>query len=150
MTTFCLTFKPYDPKKAPLGWPIEDLRDLIARFGIDPASATEWWRFAAFRKGKAGDRVLVFKQGDDPRGIFGSGVIVDGPSFVGTTTDKEQKWRMLVQFDRLVDPTKKLLLPLKGNESLFPKSLVEAQASGTKVSDDVAESVFKRLAAASP
>jgi hypothetical protein len=57
---------------------------------------------------------------------------------------------MLVQFDRLVDPTKKLLLPLKGNESLFPKSLVEAQASGTKVSDDVAESVFKRLAAASP
>jgi hypothetical protein len=145
MATFCITFKPFDPKKAPLGWPLKDLQNLIARFEADPAGATEWWRFAVFRKSRSGDRILLFKQGDDPRGIFGTGLLVDGPSFMQTATDTKPKWRMQVRFDRLVDPTKKFLLPLRGNESLFPQSLVRAQASGTKVSDDVAEKLLERL-----
>jgi putative restriction endonuclease len=150
VTTFCLTFKPHHPKKAPLGWPLKDLQNLIARFEVDPTAATEWWRFAAFRKAKLGDRILLFKQGDDPRGIFGTGTIVDGPSHMLTATDKKPKWRMLVRFDRLVDPTTRYLIPLKGNEQLFPKTLVDAQASGTTVPDNIADKILDRLTALTP
>jgi hypothetical protein len=56
-------------------------------------------------------------------------------------------WRVLVRFEKLVDPTEpeqRFLIPLKGNESLFPSTLVNAQASGIRVPDAVATELEKR------
>ena len=75
MSAYWLTFKPLG-RTAPAGWPIENLRDLVTRFEADPSGTTEWWRIAAHQSARVGDRVYLFKQGDDPRGIFGVGTIV--------------------------------------------------------------------------
>jgi hypothetical protein len=147
MSTFWLTFKPFDPVKAPLGWPVQHFKDLLDRFGRNPMEATEWWRFAAHKKGKVGDRILLFKQGVGARGIFGVGTIIEGPAKKKAPTDHKEMWRVLVRFEKLVDPTKpneRFLIPLKGNEILFPATLVEAQASGTTVPDAIAAEFEQR------
>src|SRR4051812_33358531 len=112
MRAYWLTFKPLGPA-APRGWPMENLKDLVRRFGADPADATEWWRIATHRSAQVGDRVYLFKQGDDPRGIFGVGTIVGGPERRGGSSDQEGvRPRALVRFEKLVDPTEGFLLRL--------------------------------------
>ena len=69
MSAYWLTFKPLGCT-APAGWPIENLRDLVTRFEADPSGTTEWWRIAAHQSARVGDRVYLFKQGDDPRGLL--------------------------------------------------------------------------------
>lgn len=147
MSTFWLTFKPFHSVKAPLGWPIQHFKDLLNRFNRNPLEATEWWRFVACRQGGSGDRVFLFKQGVGPRGIFGVGTIIDGPAKKKAPTDDKMMWRVLVRFEKLVDPTEpdeRFLIPLKGNEALFPSRLVNAQASGTKVPDAIAAALEER------
>src|SRR5690242_8192792 len=98
MNGYWFTYKPHGPR-APRGWPIESLRDLIRRFEGNPSSATVWWRCASFKQARIGDRAYVFKQGDYPRGIFGVGTIIGGPEERNEQSDREGlTWRALLRF----------------------------------------------------
>ncbi|GJE62065.1 HNH endonuclease [Methylobacterium trifolii] len=145
MSSYWLTFKPLGPG-APRGWPIEHLRDLIRRVDADPDSTTEWWRIAAHGSASAGERVYIFQQGTNPRGIFGVGRIVGSPKKMRTSTDPDVRPRAQIRFERLVDPTTGFLLPLEAIDDVVPATLVNAFASGWKVADEVADELEKRLA----
>lgn len=145
MTTYWLTFKPLGPS-APRGWPIEQLRDLIRRFEDNPDSATEWWRIVSSRSARIGDKIYLFKQGDDPRGIFGTGTIIAGPELRHEPSDLSgAQPRVLVRFTRLVDPTTNYLLRLDELEDIVPNHLIRAQASGNSVPEDVHIELERRL-----
>jgi putative restriction endonuclease len=145
MPAYWLTFKPRGPS-APRGWPIEELRELVGRFDADPGAATEWWRIASHRSAQIGDRVYLFKQGDDPRGIFGVGNIVARPETRSVPSDNLGPVpRALVRFVRLVDPSRDFLLRLEDIADVVPPTLINANASGNSVSDDIASEIDRRL-----
>jgi putative restriction endonuclease len=86
-----------------------------------------------------GDTAYAFKQGKDPRGIFGVGTIVDGPADVALKTDGGlPRRRVLIRFSQLVDPTKEFLRTLEELQGVLPSNLINANASGTKIPEDVA------------
>ncbi|WP_162241334.1 HNH endonuclease [Methylobacterium sp. Leaf113] len=140
-----MTFTPRGPR-APKGWPIGDLQNLVNRVETDPKNTTEWWRISSRKAARIGDRVYVFKQGKNPRGIFGVGVIVGGPEVRSTPTDPLKCPRAEIRFERLVDPTKEFLLPLEANKDILSDNLVTAHASGNSVPDEIANELEKRLA----
>ena len=145
MPAYWLTFKPLGPT-APRGWPVEKMKGLVKRFENDPAGATEWWRIAAHQSARVGDRVYLFKQGDDPRGIFGVGTIVDGPEIISSPSDQEgQRYRALIRFEKLIDPAEGFLLRLNEILDVVPPNTVVAQASGTRLPDEVSVELERRL-----
>jgi hypothetical protein len=139
MTAFWMTWKPE-------GWPVERLRDLINRFQADPAT-TEPWRVQAHRQAKPGSRVYLFKQGRDPRGIFGVGEIAEEPRLIPDQSVNPASPQQFVpiRFLRLVDPTEEMLLPLDDLQDIVMPSSINANASGTTLTDDLAEELDKRL-----
>ncbi len=54
--------------------------------------------------------------------------------------------RANIRFQNLVDPTANFLLSLAAIDDFVPRSLIAAQRSGTRVSDDVAAELERRLA----
>ncbi|GGC69247.1 hypothetical protein GCM10011504_53930 [Siccirubricoccus deserti] len=147
MSAYWMTFKPLGPG-APKGWLIERLQDLVERFDADSSGATEWWRIASHASARVDNRIYLFKQGFDPRGIFGVGTIVQGPEYRDNSSDHEgMQHRALIRFTALVDPTKGFLLAVPEIADIVPPSVINAQASGNKVADDVAEQLDRRLAA---
>lgn len=145
MAAYWLTFKPLGPE-APKGWPVDKLRVLIERFQRDPDEATEWWRIASHKSASIGDRVYLFKQGSGTRGIFGVGEIIEGPELRDNQEDQEGlRHRARVRFTRLVDPTNTLLLALPEIEDVVPNTLINAQASGYRVTAEVAQELEWRL-----
>lgn len=94
-----------------------------------------------------GDRVYLFKQGSDPRGIFGVGEIIETPSLLDDPTDIEEgpRYRAKVRFQRLVDPTQAFLLDLQTIQDIVPETLITAQASGNGVPEGVASELERRL-----
>jgi hypothetical protein len=54
--------------------------------------------------------------------------------------------RANILFQKLVDPTDGFLLPLAEVDDFVPQSLIAAQRSGTRVTDDVAAELERRLA----
>ncbi len=145
MSAYWLTFCPAE--EAPdRGWPLAELRDLIARVSLAPES-TEWWRIHSHQQARVGDRVYIFKQGTaSPRGVIGVGEIVTAPDFRPTPIDLPPRWRVEIRFQKLVDPTQEFLLSLFAIEDIVPASLVTAAASGFSVPDDVALELERRLA----
>lgn len=140
MTAFWMTWKPE-------GWPIERLRDLIRRFEKDPAGTTEAWRILAHRQAHVGGRAYLFKQGKGQRGIFGVGTIVSEPILdPDQSPDPDHPQHFVdVRFDRLVDPTRSMLLPLDELEDVVTASRIRSQASGTTISDAIAAELDRRL-----
>ena len=138
---FWLTYKPLEPGSTK-GWPREKLSVLVREFGSDPNATTEWWRLSAHRIARVGDGVVLFKQGEEPRGIFGRGVIVSGPMIrADGGGDDGEKWRVEVRFTELVDPDDTLILPLNELDralSLERNNLVNTQASGNRVPPAIA------------
>ena len=145
MPAYRLTFRPTE--EAPdRGWPLAELRDLIARVNANPGT-TEWWRIQSRQKARVGERVYLFKQGTaSPRSLIGVSEIVTAPDFRSTRTDPEPRWRAEIAFQKLVDPTQEFLLSLSAIEDAVPASLVTAAASGFSVPDDVELELERRLA----
>ncbi len=124
MTAFILTWKDKV-------WPYEHLLKLIDRFRQDGV-AEDLWRVSAHRRARPGDLVILLKQGDDPRGIFGFGFILDAPTLRSDPSDHgPPKMRARVRLTRLVDPKiERLLIPLNELEGVLPSWQINAQASG--------------------
>ncbi len=135
MTAFWMTWKPE-------GWPLEQLRDLVQRFERD-SSADEPWRIIAHKRAKVGDRVFAFKQGSEPRGIFGVGTITAPPSIRPELSPHSEQLQYFapVHFTSLVDPTDHFLLPLEDMIEIVPGRLIRAQASGYPMPPDAAASI---------
>ena len=154
MSAFWLTYKPLSAS-SPRGWPAAEMTKLVQLFETDPASATPLWRLASHQTARVGDRVFLFKQGNDPRGIFGFGEVIEPPSAQVDPTDinREPRPRAKIRLERLVDPAQTFLLDLQALEGVVPETLITAQASGNSVSEEVAAEIERRLAqflAASP
>jgi putative restriction endonuclease len=146
MAAYWLTYKPLNAA-SPRGWPAEELSELVRRFDIDPANTKTLWRIASHQSARMGDRVYLFKQGADPRGIFGVGEIVELPRLQKdpTDTDEAPRYRTKIRFDRLVDPAQEFLIELSAIDEIVPETLITTQASGIGVPEDVAIELEKRL-----
>ncbi len=145
MPAYWLTFKPRSAT-TPRGWPIEDLRALVRRFEDNPVTTSEWWRIASSKSARVGDRVYAFKQGNDPRGIFAVGTIIKGPVLISADLDPTPRYRALIQFEALVDPTESFLPSLAQISDIAPSTLIDAQASGTSVPPGIISELERRLA----
>src|SRR4051794_7611685 len=105
MASYWLTYKPLSAT-SPRGWPAEELAELVRRFEINPKSTPTLWRIASHHSANVGDRVYLFKQGSDPRGIFGAGEIIEPPRLQEDPTDIDEgpRYRAKIRFDQLIDP----------------------------------------------
>jgi hypothetical protein len=149
MPAYWLTFKPLAPD-TPLGWPIEKLQDLVRRFEDDP-NVEEWWRIASYKAARPGDRVYLFKQGDDPRGIFGVGTIAGKPEERDEPSDTGGlRFRVPIRFERLVDPTRNFLLRLEEIGDSVPSGLIKALASGEGVPEEKIPELERKLSSSLP
>lgn len=93
----------------PSGWPYEKLRALVDDYDLGK-EVTEPWRCLAHKSAKLGDTAYMLKIGSGPHGIFGVGTIT-GPSQKNLSAPpNENPWQVPITFDRLVDPTKTLLV----------------------------------------
>jgi len=89
---------------------------------------------------------LLFKQGSDPKGVFGVGEIIERPGLQTDPSDNEgPRYRAKIRFDRLVDPSREFLIGLDTINDIVPETLVNAQASGNRVPQAVALELEKRL-----
>lgn len=148
MPAFWLTYKPLT-KNSPRGWPREQMDALVRRFEADPLSATPLWRMASTRVARSGDRVFLFKQGENPRGIFGLGELIENPrdQFDPTDIDAGLTPRARIRLTHLINPSQGFLLDYESIEDVVPKNLVEAQQSGNRVDEEVAQKLYARLEA---
>lgn len=134
-----------EPEK---GWPYEELKKYIDTVNIHNPLEIENWRMSAFKEAKIGLRVFAFRQGSDPRGIFGIGHIAGQPFYSNTIVKKKNtnRWFAPVQFSSLVDPTKRLLLKYEdffdlaqGNKDREREieNLRVRQSSGTRIPPEI-------------
>jgi putative restriction endonuclease len=144
MPAYWLTYKPLGPA-SPRGWPAEELRKLVERFQTDPSRTTTLWRIASHQSARVGDRVYLFKQGSNPRGVFGVGEIIEAPRLQNDSAD-EPRYRAKIRFDMLVDPSREFLVGFEIIERIVPETLIDAQASGNAVPSHVAEKLETYLA----
>jgi hypothetical protein len=123
------------------------MTSLVRRFQSSPASATALWRINAHQTARIGDRIYLFKQGSEPRGIFGLGEIIGAPTLRDDPADIEGglKYRAEIRFDHLVDPSAEFLLDYQAIQDLVPETLIAAQASGNSVPEEVSAELDARL-----
>ena len=146
MPAYWLTYKPLSPTSR-RGWPADELSKLVQRFEANPVNTTALWRISSHQSAKIGDRVYLFKQGDDPKGIFGTGEIIEAPREQEDPTDTEGvfRYRAKIRFEQLVDPSRNFLIAFKEVERIVPEFLISAQASGARVPEDAATELEKYL-----
>lgn len=146
MSAYWLTYKPLGPL-SPRGWPATEMSKLVGRFEADPASATPLWRIASHKTARIGDRIYLFKQGSDPRGIFGVGEIIESSRLLTDPTDIDEgaRNRVKILFNQLVDPSRAFLLDYQTIKDIVPGKLIAAQASGNRVPNDVASKLENHL-----
>ena len=154
MPAYWLTYKPLSAS-SPRGWPESEVSELVLRFKTDPASATPLWRISSHQTARIGDRIYLFKQGNDPRGIFGVGEIIETPRLQTDPDDIDggPRHRAKIRFNRLVDPSQEFLLDYQTVQEIVPQTLITALASGNGVPEEVAtalDSHISPLLAASP
>jgi len=124
------------------GWPYEELKKLVQRFALD-GDTLEEWNCKSYRQVKTGDRVFLMKQGDDSRGLFGSGRIVRDPypDLRKTYKNGSHPYDVDISFDFLSDPVQcDVLISLsKLNSISKERGLWHSQFSGKEIPADVAQ-----------
>jgi hypothetical protein len=126
MTAFILTWKEDV-------WPYEELRKLIDTYKRDGVVETIW-RVGANRQAKPGHLAFFLKQGDNPRGIFGFGILLDAPSMRSDPSESEPgalRMRATVRLERVTDPkSEPSLIPLRELVGVLPDWQIDQQKSG--------------------
>jgi 5-methylcytosine-specific restriction protein A len=112
----------------------QDVKDL-AETGI----FVDAWSCASHKAVREGDRAYLIKLGKDPKGIMGSGYISSEP-FMGENHSGQPSMRILINFERLLDPYNDVILSL---DILKSGSLAaqhwSTQSSGIKIKPEVAD-----------
>ena len=124
------------------GWPYEELKKLVQRFELD-GDTREEWNCKSYKQVKTGDRVFLMKQGDDPRGLFGSGRIVRAPypDLRKTYKNGSHPYDVDISFDFLSDPVQRdVLISLPKLNSISKDSgLWHSRFSGKEIPAEVAQ-----------
>lgn len=146
MPAFWLTYKPLSGA-APRGWPSEEMDKLVRSFEENRELATPLWRIASSKIASIGDRVYLFKQGVGRRGIFGVGELIEAPRVQTDPTDIDAgpTVRARIKLIYLVNPSSDFLLELESVSDVLPVTLIEAQQSGNRVDDALADELDRRL-----
>ena len=116
-------------------WPDieQDVKDLA-----DTGIFVDAWSCASHKAVREGDRAYLIKLGKDPKGIIGSGYISSEP-FMGENHRGQPRMRILINFERLLDPYNEEILSL---DVLKSGSLAaqhwSTQSSGIKIRPEVA------------
>lgn len=117
-------------------WPDleQDVKDL-AETGI----FVDAWSCSSHKAVREGDRAYLIKLGKDPKGIMGSGYISSEP-FMGENHRGQSRMRILINFERLLNPYNEEILSL---DVLKSGSLAaqhwSTQSSGIKIKPEVAD-----------
>lgn len=96
-----------------------------------------------------GDQVFVLKQGRGPKGIFGSGTIINKP-YLGDAGNGKTQWMAVVRFTTLVDPLEELFVPEAVLRSILTDDQMKARASGDPISDEQSSAILKHITGSSP
>jgi 5-methylcytosine-specific restriction protein A len=144
MPAFLLTWNPNK-------WPWEDLPELAARVRRGE-EVQQSWSSGGRRSMPLGARVFMLRQGVEPKGVFGSGWVVDVPR-LGEHWDIEKRGagiqELYVTFvlDALLDPAQDGPLDLRSaTTGPLSRVNVNVQRSGTQVADEGWRSLEKRWA----
>jgi HNH endonuclease len=125
----------------PKGWPYAKLRALVDSYERGQ-KVTEPWRCQAHKAAKPGDTAYLIKLGDGLQGIFGIGTITGPAQRNPLALPKENPWQVPITFDRLVDPTKAVLVSAEQLASIpVPTNTWHPRASGTSLSEIAARQI---------
>jgi 5-methylcytosine-specific restriction enzyme A len=139
MATYLLAWNPRR-------WTWDDLSDMASQVRDGHVVKTRW-SCGSSKKIAKGDRVFLIRLGVEPRGIFGSGRVVEG-SFPGHHWDRERAASGVftnfveIRFDVLLDPEIDKILPRTLlNEPPFSQMHWDTQMSGVRIPDGVAKNL---------
>ncbi len=104
LNTFLFAWNPVK-----FDWPEIGEQSQLLRSG---RRVIESWSCASHKKIKHGDRAFLSLVGAEPRGIFASGYVASDP-FIGRNRRGKDNYRVLIDFDVLLDPKKDHVLPLE-------------------------------------
>jgi 5-methylcytosine-specific restriction protein A len=124
----------WNPIKFP--WPeLSEQIELLKKGG----KVQESWTCASHKKVKKGDRAFVSYVGLEPRGLFASGYVSSEP-FIGKNRKGNDAYRVLIDFDVLLDPAKEPILTLELLKmGKMEKQLWTPQASGIAIKTELLE-----------
>ncbi|PZR11020.1 MAG: hypothetical protein DI539_20905 [Flavobacterium psychrophilum] len=117
-------------------WPDleQDVKDL-AETGI----FVDAWSCSSHKAVREGDRAYLIKLGKEPKGIMGSGYISSEP-FMGENHRGQPRMRILINFERLLDPYHEEILSLDVLKSgALAAQHWSTQSSGIKIKPEVAD-----------
>ncbi len=147
MPTYLLAWNP-----SRWEWKDEDLSRMV--HAIEKGEIiTDRWSCGKTKRIKKGDRVFLIRLGEDPRGIFGSG-IVTRKTYEDLHWDDElaQSGKLSkfveFQYDILVDPEKGTILSreILKNDPRFAQMHWDTQMSGIRIPDGIAIELEKTWA----
>ena len=99
----------------------------------------ESWTCASHKKIKKGDRAFISIVGVETRGLFASGY-VSSPPYVGKNRKGNEAYRVLIELDALLDPSKEEILTLDLLRiGAMEKQLWTPQASGITIKPELLE-----------
>lgn len=124
----------WNPEKWPWSDLEQDVKDLE-----ETGLFTDAWSCSSHKAVREGDKAYLIKLGKEPKGIIGSGYISSEP-FMGENHRGQLRMRILVNFERLLNPYKEEILTL---DVLKSGSLAaqhwSTQSSGIKIKPEVAD-----------
>ncbi|MES2133580.1 MAG: hypothetical protein V4506_14625 [Bacteroidota bacterium] len=131
INTFLFAWNPIK-----FAWPeIKDLSEQLKR----GKKVTEDWSCASHKKIKKGDRAFLSLVGVEPRGIFASGYVASEP-FIGKNKRGKENYRVLIEFDVLLNPDKETILTLDIIKiGKLEKQQWTPQASGISIKPEITE-----------
>jgi putative restriction endonuclease len=131
MTAYWLTYAANPERFGP-----DEMRALVSRFRNNPRGTREGWSFSSYRSAQVGERVFLFKQGDEPRVVFGLGRI----SKIRPPTTPNGHGNVTIKFDSLVDQQEEMLVSLDECRNIFNlrPHIINTPAAGNSLTDDEA------------
>jgi 5-methylcytosine-specific restriction enzyme A len=135
----------WNPKR----WIWEDLSELSEQVNAGNEVIIQW-SCGVSKKLEKGDRVFLVRLGEEPKGIFASGIVVKG-SFLDDHWDDEKAsagrkaYHVLVKFEKLLNPETDNILSrdILIASPLYSEMHWDTQMSGVRIPEDVAEKVDK-------
>lgn len=138
MNTFLLVWNP----KLWVWEDLDILKSRVERSGF----ATRDWSCGNVKKIRMGDRIFIIRLGQQPKGIFASG-IVEVERHLEPHWDPKKHWKIgyiTVRFDKLLNPLKQRVLPRTELEKPdFQPMHWSSQMSGVEIPAHIAENLEK-------
>ncbi len=128
----------------PKVWPWNDLPLAISEIR-ERGFIVQRWACGSRKQVRQGDRVFLIRLGLEPKGIFGSGVVVSKPYRAPHYVPEKARagrmaWRVDVRFDKLLDPEQEAIIPREQlvYEAQFATMHWDTQMSGVSIPEAIA------------